>query len=56
MDWMSVEEALREIRAGHPIVVTDDADREDEGDLYVAAEHATPAVVRLGVVDASPRM
>lgn len=41
----SIEEALGELRAGHVIVVVDDPDRENEGDLVCAAEHATPANV-----------
>jgi 3,4-dihydroxy-2-butanone 4-phosphate synthase/GTP cyclohydrolase II len=38
----SVEEALHELRAGRMIVVTDDEDRENEGDLLMAADMATP--------------
>jgi 3,4-dihydroxy 2-butanone 4-phosphate synthase/GTP cyclohydrolase II len=38
----SVEEAIKDIAAGHPVVVVDDADRENEGDLVFAAEAATP--------------
>ncbi len=41
----SVEDALRELRAGKPIVVIDDADRENEGDLIFAAQMATPELV-----------
>jgi len=37
----SVEAALEELKAGRPILVTDDADRENEGDLIFAAESAT---------------
>ena len=40
-----VEEAIRKIAAGEPVVVVDDADRENEGDLIVAAEKATPASI-----------
>ncbi|MEY5009795.1 MAG: hypothetical protein RLZZ253_934 [Verrucomicrobiota bacterium] len=40
-----IEEVLEEIRAGRMIVVTDDADRENEGDLVMAAEKITPAAV-----------
>ena len=36
-----VEEILDELRAGRPVLVTDDAQRENEGDVIVAAEHAT---------------
>ena len=38
----SVEEALHELKAGRMIVVTDDEDRENEGDLLMAADMATP--------------
>jgi len=42
---LTVEEAVRRIRSGRMIVVVDDADRENEGDIVFAAEHATPALV-----------
>lgn len=38
----TVESALRDIRAGAMVVLVDDKDRENEGDLVVAAEHCTP--------------
>ncbi len=37
-----VAAALREVAAGRMVVVLDDADRENEGDLIVAAESASP--------------
>ena len=37
-----IESVLAELAAGRPIIVTDDADRENEGDLILAAERATP--------------
>lgn len=40
-----VEEVLNDIRAGRLVIVTDDADRENEGDLVMAAEKATPETV-----------
>lgn len=40
-----VELALEELRAGRPIVVTDDEGRENEGDLIMPAETATPEQV-----------
>ncbi|WP_320774812.1 bifunctional 3,4-dihydroxy-2-butanone-4-phosphate synthase/GTP cyclohydrolase II [Streptomyces sp. CRN 30] len=40
-----VERAVAEIAAGRPVVVVDDADRENEGDLVIAAEKATEEVV-----------
>jgi 3,4-dihydroxy 2-butanone 4-phosphate synthase/GTP cyclohydrolase II len=38
----SVEDAVAAIRAGRPVVVVDDEDRENEGDLIFAAQKATP--------------
>ena len=37
----SIETALLEIAAGRPVIVVDDEDRENEGDVIFAAEHAT---------------
>ncbi len=41
----SVEEALEDIRKGKPVIVVDDPDRENEGDLVVAAEKVTPQII-----------
>ena len=46
---LTVEEALGHIRARRMIIVVDDADRENEGDIVFAAEHATPAMVNFAV-------
>src|SRR6478736_2697226 len=43
--FASVERAIADIAAGKAVVVTDDADRENEGDLIFAAEMATPELV-----------
>ena len=40
-----IEEVLEEIRQGRLVIVTDDANRENEGDLILAAEKATPALI-----------
>ncbi|AXG76841.1 bifunctional 3,4-dihydroxy-2-butanone-4-phosphate synthase/GTP cyclohydrolase II [Streptomyces paludis] len=40
-----VEHAVRDIAAGRPVVVVDDEDRENEGDLVIAAEKATPEII-----------
>jgi 3,4-dihydroxy 2-butanone 4-phosphate synthase/GTP cyclohydrolase II len=40
-----VEQAVADIAAGRPVVVVDDEDRENEGDLVIAAEKATPEIV-----------
>ena len=39
--YNTIEEALRDLREGKVILVTDDPDRENEGDLICAAEFAT---------------
>jgi len=43
--FASVQEALEEIRAGRMIVLVDDEDRENEGDLTMAAEKVTPEAI-----------
>lgn len=40
-----VERAVADIAAGRPVVVVDDESRENEGDLVIAAEKATPEIV-----------
>ncbi|MEU6480184.1 bifunctional 3,4-dihydroxy-2-butanone-4-phosphate synthase/GTP cyclohydrolase II [Streptomyces sp. NPDC047017] len=40
-----VEQAVADIAAGRPVVVVDDENRENEGDLVIAAEKATPEIV-----------
>jgi len=45
MPFVSVPEAVEEIRAGRIVVVVDDEDRENEGDLTIAAEKVTPEII-----------
>ena len=40
-----VEQMLPEVRKGRMLILVDDADRENEGDLFVAAERASPAAI-----------
>ena len=47
MSMNTIPEALDELRAGHIIIVVDDPDRENEGDMICAAEFATQANVNL---------
>lgn len=42
MPLCTIDEAIEEIRAGRMIILVDDEDRENEGDLTIAAEFATP--------------
>lgn len=41
----SIESVLEDLRAGKVVIVTDDADRENEGDLILAAEKVTPQAI-----------
>ncbi len=41
----TIEEAIKDIKAGKIVVVIDDPSRENEGDLLMAAEHATPEAI-----------
>jgi 3,4-dihydroxy 2-butanone 4-phosphate synthase / GTP cyclohydrolase II len=41
MTFASIEQAIAEIAAGRPVIVVDDEDRENEGDLIFAAERAS---------------
>ena len=43
----TIEEALTDLKAGKPIVVVDDLDRENEGDVLVAAQFVTPDIITL---------
>lgn len=41
----SIEDAIKDIKKGKFIILVDDEDRENEGDLVIAAEHVTPQAV-----------
>src|SRR5436190_121670 len=43
--FATVEEAIEDIREGRMVVVVDDPDRENEGDLVIAAQFATPEAI-----------
>ncbi|MFQ5933407.1 MAG: bifunctional 3,4-dihydroxy-2-butanone-4-phosphate synthase/GTP cyclohydrolase II [Dehalococcoidia bacterium] len=45
MPLCTVEEAIDDIKAGRLVIIVDDEDRENEGDLAVAAEKCTPEVI-----------
>ncbi len=44
-EFDSIEDLIADIRRGRMVIVVDDADRENEGDLVMAAEHVTPEAV-----------
>jgi 3,4-dihydroxy 2-butanone 4-phosphate synthase / GTP cyclohydrolase II len=45
MSFATIEDAIEEVRAGRMVVVCDDEDRENEGDLTLAAQFATPEAI-----------
>jgi len=45
MCFSTIEEALEDIRQGRIIIVVDDEDRENEGDLTCAANKVTPEII-----------
>src|SRR6202162_6142961 len=45
MPFSSIAEAIEDFRAGRMLVIVDDEDRENEGDLCIAAEKVTPEVI-----------
>jgi 3,4-dihydroxy 2-butanone 4-phosphate synthase/GTP cyclohydrolase II len=45
MPQISIEDALKEIREGRMVILVDDEDRENEGDLCMAAEKVTPEAI-----------
>ncbi|MBP7437393.1 MAG: 3,4-dihydroxy-2-butanone-4-phosphate synthase, partial [Bacteroidia bacterium] len=45
MQLDTIETALDALRAGKVVIVVDDANRENEGDFIVAAEHITPDII-----------
>ena len=40
-----VDRAIKDIAEGRPVIVVDDADRENEGDIIIAASKATPELL-----------
>src|ERR1044071_2591635 len=45
MEFATIEQAIDDIQAGRLVIVADDEDRENEGDLICAAERATPELI-----------
>ncbi len=45
MPLATIPEAIEEFRAGRFVIIVDDEDRENEGDLCIAAEHVTPEAI-----------
>ena len=45
MSHLSIEEAIKDIKAGKMVILVDDEDRENEGDLTIAAQAVTPELI-----------
>jgi 3,4-dihydroxy 2-butanone 4-phosphate synthase / GTP cyclohydrolase II len=45
MPFSTIDEAIEELKAGHLIIVVDDEDRENEGDLVCSAQMVTPEII-----------
>mgnify|MGYP001233982774 FL=1 len=45
MSLARIDSALEDIKSGVPVIVVDDEDRENEGDLVVSAENASPQII-----------
>ena len=45
MSLITIEESIEEIKAGRMVILVDDEDRENEGDLTMAAEAVTPEAI-----------
>ena len=45
--FATIDDAVEDIRQGRMVIVVDDADRENEGDLIMAAEKVTPESIAL---------
>lgn len=52
LSFVSVEEAIRDIRSGKAVVMVDDVDRENEGDLVFAGIFSTPDLVNFAITHA----
>src|SRR5215212_7673489 len=52
MPFASIPECLEELKAGKMIVLVDDEDRENDGDLVIAAEKCTPEAINFMVKSA----
>ena len=48
----SIPEILEDIKVGKPVILVDDEDRENEGDLIVAADYVTPQLVNFMALEA----
>lgn len=52
MEFNTIEELVEDIRQGKMVLLVDDEDRENEGDLVLAADHVTPNAINFMAVEA----
>ena len=52
MPFSTIEDAAEDIKSGKMIIIVDDEDRENEGDLVCAAEKITPEIINFMVTHA----
>lgn len=52
MQLNTIQDIIEDIRSGKPVILMDDEDRENEGDLIVSAEKVTPEIVNFMVREA----
>src|SRR6267154_3580583 len=52
MKFHPIQELIADIKAGKMVILVDDEDRENEGDLVVAADYITPQLVNFMAVEA----
>lgn len=52
MSLNSIPEIIEDIKSGRPVILVDDEDRENEGDLIIAADYITPQMVNFMAVEA----
>lgn len=51
-DLNTIADLIEDIKAGKPVILVDDEDRENEGDLIIAADYITPQMVNFMAVEA----
>lgn len=52
MSLNTIPEIIEDIKSGRPVILVDDEDRENEGDLIIAADYITPQIVNFMAMEA----
>ncbi len=56
MPHLTIEQAIEDIKNGRMVILVDDEDRENEGDLTMAAEAVTPEAINYGQIRAGAHL